>query len=201
MKISEVFYSLQGEGARAGEPSVFVRLQGCSAKGACYASGVMCDTEFESGKFMWTDRVLADVAAFPCKWIIWTGGEPADQLRAEDVELFKRAGYRQAIETSGLKPVPPGLDHITVSPKVAEHVLAKNFPLRDDGTHVDELRYVRHEGQEIPEPVLKAHYYYLSPHFDGITANEGAIRHCVTLCLKNPRWRFSLQQHKFWKVL
>jgi 7-carboxy-7-deazaguanine synthase len=50
LKISEIFYSLQGEGARAGTPTIFIRLQGCSAKNACYQSGIKCDTEFESGK-------------------------------------------------------------------------------------------------------------------------------------------------------
>ena len=47
LKVSEIFYSLQGEGYRAGEASLFIRLQGCSAKNACYNSGVICDTEFD----------------------------------------------------------------------------------------------------------------------------------------------------------
>ena len=50
LNISEIFYSLQGEGARAGTPTIFIRLQGCKAKFACLASGVKCDTEFESGR-------------------------------------------------------------------------------------------------------------------------------------------------------
>ena len=50
LKVSEIFYSLQGEGHRTGEASLFVRLQGCSVKHACFKSGVMCDTEFESGQ-------------------------------------------------------------------------------------------------------------------------------------------------------
>jgi len=201
MKVNEVFYSLQGEGARAGTASVFVRLQGCSAQGACYASGIRCDTEFESGRFQWEDRLLADVLKFKCPWVIWTGGEPADQLTEEIVKLFHDAGLKQAIETSGLKPVPVGLDYICVSPKVAEHVMKKNFPLRKDGMHVDELRYVRHAGQSIPEPVLKAHHYFLSPHFDGLELNQNNFEHCIKLCLANPQWRLSLQQHKAWKVL
>ena len=49
LKVSEIFYSLQGEGYRTGEASLFVRLQGCSVKNACYKSGIVCDTEFESG--------------------------------------------------------------------------------------------------------------------------------------------------------
>ena len=48
LRISEIFYSLQGEGARIGTPTVFIRTSGCRAKNACYALGIKCDTEFES---------------------------------------------------------------------------------------------------------------------------------------------------------
>jgi len=77
--------------------------------------------------------------------IIWTGGEPTDQLTDEIVRFFGKKGYYQAIETSGLNPVPAGIDFVCVSPKVAEHIIAKNFP-----NGVTELRYVRHKGQSIP---------------------------------------------------
>jgi len=198
MRIAELFYSLQGEGGRAGEPSLFVRLSGCSAKFACATSGVVCDTEFESGK-EYGRAALADALlalSSTCRWIVWTGGEPTDQLTGEDLAFFAALGYSQAIETSGVRPVPPGLDWITVSPKVAEHVLAKHFP---DG--VTELKYVRHAGQAIPEPTVQARFHYLSPHSDGFTLNPANLKACIDLCLANPSWRLSIQQHKLWRVL
>ena len=112
LKISEYFYSLQGEGARAGTPTIFVRLQGCKAKHACAKMGIKCDTEFESGA-EWSLKSLLEKMlelAPDCKEITWTGGEPTDQLDDEIVQYFKDAGYFQAIETSGLNPVPKGLD-------------------------------------------------------------------------------------------
>lgn len=203
LKVSEIFYSLQGEGARAGEASLFVRLQGCSAKHACYAGGVKCDTEFESGKEMTLGQICAELLKLSehCNWIIFTGGEPTDQLTKEHLQYFKLIGYKLAIETSGLNPIPIGLDFVCLSPKVAEHVLLKTMKLRDDGTHVDEIRYVRHTGQSVPETEIKAHHYYLSPHFDGINPNSQNIQHCVTLCKEYPTWKLSLQQHKYWNVL
>ena len=228
LRVSELFYSLQGEGARAGQPSLFVRLQGCSAKFACYASGVRCDTEFESGE-AWTVQLLAArlLALQPhlqdqagpgalerpeagCRWIIWTGGEPLDQLTAAHVRYFAALGYLQALETSGVRPleadVAAGLQWIVVSPKVAEHVLAKHFPheigFKDDAPiHVNELRYVRHAGQVIPQPALGAHVRCLSPHSDGQQVNETNLKHCLKLCLENPEWQLSVQQHKLWRVL
>jgi organic radical activating enzyme len=193
LKVSEIFYSLQGEGGRAGRPSIFVRLQGCKAKHACAAMGIKCDTEFESGQEMTVESLLLKL---PGKEIVWTGGEPTDQLTTEIVAYFKAEGFYQAIETSGLNPAPIGLDYICVSPKVAEHIVKKNFPAR-----VDELRYVRHNGQSIPEPQIKATRYFLSPHFDGYNMNEENLRHCIDLCLKNPNWNLSVQNHKLWNVL
>jgi len=60
LRVTEIFYSLQGEGARSGNPSIFIRLSGCSAKYACLTSGVMCDTEFESGKEMTLAEILTE---------------------------------------------------------------------------------------------------------------------------------------------
>jgi len=202
LRVTELFYSLQGEGLRAGEPSVFVRFSGCSAKHACATSGVVCDTEFESGRPTTEDELLDDVATRGghCRWVVWTGGEPTDQLTPELIARFHAAGYRQQIETSGVRPVPPGLDWVTVSPKVAEHILARHFPLRADGFHVDELKYVRHTGQDIPVPALRAQRYCLSPHCDGERMNVENLAHCIALCLEHPVWRLSVQQHKLWRV-
>lgn len=197
LRVSEIFYSLQGEGRRAGEPSIFIRLQGCSAKHACYASGVRCDTEFESGKEMTLEGIFEWISEHGngCKWIVWTGGEPADQLTPEVVKFFRDEGFMQAIETSGIKPVP-SVDWLTLSPKVAEHVLAKNFP---EG--VTEIKYVRHLGQDIPQPSVVANYRYISPHFDGYFPNDANLKHCIQLCLDNPGWFLTVQAHKLWQIL
>lgn len=198
LKISEIFYSLQGEGARAGTPTIFIRLSGCKAKFACYSNGIKCDTEFESGKEYTVEEILdwIKLNAGNCKQITWTGGEPTDQLTNEIVNYFNSLGYYQAIETSGLNPVPEAIDFICVSPKVAEHVIAKNFP-----NGVTELRYVRHNGQDIPQPSIKATHYWLSPHSDGFTINNENLKHCITLCKQFPQWRLSVQQHKLWSIL
>lgn len=198
LKVSEIFYSLQGEGARAGTPTIFIRLQGCSSKYACFASGVVCDTEFESGKEYGLEELYNVLCGLSneCAEITWTGGEPADQLTDDIVKFFVDKGYYQAIETSGLKPVPVGIDFICVSPKVAEHVLKKNFP-----NGVTELRYVRHKGQEIPQPAVSAKHYWISPHSDGFTINADNLKHCIELCKLHPQWKLSVQQHKLWNIL
>lgn len=204
LKVSEVFYSLQGEGARAGCPSVFVRLADCNL--TC----TFCDTEFASGKTLTIEclegmMLLAmenacgrTVDPSEGNWIVWTGGEPTLQLLAEHVAFFKSRGWKQAIETNGTQPVPPGIDWIACSPKVAEHVLIKNFP---DGLH-GELRYVRHSGQPgVPKPAVRADRYFLSPMFKGNHLDPENLQHCIKLCLANPQWSLSVQTHKFFQIL
>lgn len=198
IKVSEIFYSLQGEGARVGTPTIFIRLTGCKAKFACASMGIKCDTEFESGKEMTLDEIHEWCLknANQCKEITWTGGEPTDQLTDEIIAYFNKYDFYQAIETSGLNPVPNGIDFICVSPKVAEHIIKKNFP-----NGVNELRYVRHKGQAIPEPSIKAEHYWLSPHSDGFNINSENLKHCIELCLQNGKYKLSLQNHKLWNIL
>lgn len=191
LNVNEIFYSIAGEGARTGVPSIFIRLAGCDL--ACS----FCDTEFASRSEMSVDDILQYIARWPCRWIVWTGGEPMLQLTGFIVTYFKEKGYKQAIETNGNHPVPDGLDWVACSPKVAEHVLLKHFPIG-----VNELRYVRHPGQPgIPQPSIHADCRYLSPRFNGDQPDPESIRHCFKLCLENPEWRLSVQMHKLLKVL
>jgi organic radical activating enzyme len=198
MKVSEIFYSVQGEGARVGTPTIFIRLSGCKTKHACYKLGIKCDTEFESGKEMSKEDIHKYIKnlTYNCFEITWTGGEPADQLTEDIIAYFKNCGYYQTIETSGLKPIPKNLDFVCVSPKVAEHVIKKNFDYQ-----IDELRYVRHEGQDIPQPSIKAKHYFISPHSDGFDINVNNLNHCIKLIKDNPEWKISVQMHKIWSVL
>lgn len=195
LKVNEIFYSLQGEGARAGEPSIFIRLADCNL--TCR----FCDTEFTSFKGMTLDMLLHLIRPYSKKNIIWTGGEPAMQLTNEIVEFFNEAGYYQCIETNGSMKVPNGLNYIVVSPKVAEHVVAANFK----SMPIDELRYVRHIGQlALPKPLTAAKNYYISPMFKGNQIDEQNLNHCMNLILNdssNINWKLSIQIHKLIKIL
>lgn len=190
MKINEIFYSIQGEGANVGIPMVFVRLSGCNL------SCIYCDTEFESGSEMTTDQILKEIENYPCQWILWTGGEPMQQLTAEIVEKFSAAGYKQAIETNGSRPIPFELDWVTVSPKVAEHVLASNFP-----QGVDELRYPWHaQKRSLPSPKVSATHLFLSPINDGDALNRENLAACISTVKACPQFRLSCQMQKTWVI-
>ena len=127
LNITEIFYSLQGEGYRVGVPSIFIRLSGCSAKNACFKSGVICDTDFLGGKIMDVSEILEEIKKYPCREIVWTGGEPTDQLTDEHIKFFIDNDSYNAIECSGIRQPSRLLDWIVISPKVAEHVILKKF--------------------------------------------------------------------------
>ena len=200
--INEVFYSLQGEGARAGTANVFVRFAACNLRcsvepGERSPGGFDCDTEFTSGRPMTGDEVLLEAVRLvgtvrADTGVIFTGGEPAMQLDQDLVKAFKERGFFTAIETNGTYDVDAlGLDWITLSPKVATHAIRVRRP--------DEVKYVRGRGQGIPQGWPGA-YQYISPAACGDVIDREALAWCIDLVKANPQWRLSVQQHKFWRV-
>jgi len=98
LRITEIFYSLQGEARSVGWPTVFVRLTGCPLRCS------YCDTSyaFQGGEWMELDAILKQVAAHDCRHVCVTGGEPlAQKACAELLTKLCDAGYEVSLETSG----------------------------------------------------------------------------------------------------
>ncbi len=102
MRVTEIFFSIQGEGTRAGRPCIFVRFTGCDLR--C----VYCDTAyaFHGGRDMSRAEILAEVERHPSRFVLLTGGEPTLQRELPELarELLAR-GYEVAIETHGQRPL------------------------------------------------------------------------------------------------
>lgn len=118
MLISEIFYSIQGEGLAAGFPCIFVRLAGCNLR--CQ----WCDTPYASwnpqGRNLSIVEILAECSAFPCKRVVITGGEPFLFQDLPDLCLaFRRAGFEIHLESAGTIFQSIELDLLTISPKLA----------------------------------------------------------------------------------
>jgi len=196
LTVNEIFYSLQGEGSRAGTPNIFIRLSKCNLN--CW----FCDTEYESGDVYSLEQLAEKIRLFPCKNIIWTGGEPALQLTEEIVGFFKDRGYYQAIETNGTKRLPKNLDFITCSPKqVTPAQLNNNFP-----NGVSEIKCIFNQAPEYTiDELPRANHYFLSPVFLGkererMDLNPDILQTCIDYILLNPGWQLSIQQHKIWNI-
>ena len=210
--VREIFFTLQGEGARTGRPAVFCRFSGCNlwtGREADRADAVcrFCDTEFvgvgpDGGKFATAEELAAAVrAAWPgsgagglapgngagTPYVVCTGGEPLLQLDRAAIDAFHRAGFEVAVETNGTCLPPDGVDGVTVSPKAnADTILA----------HGDELKLVYPQEGAPPERYAdwNFRYFYLQPMYGpDLDANTRAA---LEYCLLHPKWRLSLQTHK-----
>ena len=163
LRVSEIFFSLQGEASRVGLPTVFVRLTGCPLR--C----VYCDTEyaFSGGETQTLDAILARVRAFPTRHVTVTGGEPLAQRACFD--LLTRlcdAGLDASLETSGaldISPVDARVARIVDLKTPASGEVARN--LWSNIGHLtprDEVKFVLANAEDYAWAVEQIHQHHLT---------------------------------------
>lgn len=200
----EIFKTLQGEGAQSGRAAVFCRFAGCNlwsgresdrASAAC----TFCDTDFvgtdgEGGAKFPTAQALADAIAHTWgedathRYVVFTGGEPVLQLDAALIDAVHAHGFTIAIETNGTLAVPEGVDWVCVSPK-GRNALAV--------TTGDELKLVYPQLDALPRNFehLAFSHFFLQPMDSPLRATHTA--QAVQYCMQHPKWRLSVQSHKY----
>ena len=186
-KVSEIFYSVQGEGQHTGMPAVFVRLAGCTMGCA------FCDTKyaFSGGSKMNSLQLLVEMAQYPCKTAVITGGEPAEQDLPALIRALKSAGYTVHLETNGAHDCDVSqADFVCVSPKkyADEKMLAKADVIKlviSTQTDLEDLKkYYLYENEKTT--------IYLQPESN----KQENINLCVKLVKEHPSARLSVQMHK-----
>ncbi|MCK9871180.1 7-carboxy-7-deazaguanine synthase [Nocardiopsis dassonvillei] len=203
--VKEIFYTLQGEGGHAGRPAVFCRMSRCNLwtgyeKDRHRAICTFCDTDFVGtdgvggGRFATADE-LADAVerTWPHetrdhRFVVCTGGEPLLQLNEAAVDALHERGFEVAVETNGTRVPPKGIDWLCVSPKMGSEMIV---------TEGEELKLVYPQDGGNPEQFehLDFSSFRLQP-MDGPEL-EANTRAAVEYCMRNPRWRLSLQTHKY----
>jgi 7-carboxy-7-deazaguanine synthase (Cx14CxxC type) len=202
--VKEIFLTLQGEGGQAGRPAVFCRFAGCnlwSGREVDRAQAVcnFCDTDFVGmdgpggGRF----ATAADLAqAVEAAWtggagdrlVVLTGGEPLLQVDADLIGALHRRAFSIALETNGTLAAPPGIDWVCVSPKADAPLVqtcGQELKLVFPQTGVDPARFER----------LAFERFLLQP-MDG-PARAQNTQEAIAYCLAHPRWRLSVQTHKY----
>lgn len=205
--VKEMFYSLQGEGRHAGRPAVFCRFAGCNlwsgrevdrATAACN----FCDTDFVGtnglggGRF---DGAMALAEAVEGMWggtggkrfVVLTGGEPLLQVDDALVAALHEACFEIAIETNGTLPIESPIDWITVSPKGMTNLAQKSG---------NELKLVFPQKNVDPSSFedLAFEHFLLQP-MDG-PYRDSNMADAIAYCLRRPKWKLSLQTHKYMSI-
>jgi 7-carboxy-7-deazaguanine synthase (Cx14CxxC type) len=201
-KVKEIYYTLQGEGARTGRPAVFLRLTGCNLwsgreEDRSEAVCKFCDTDFIGmdgvlgGKYDALTLASKVNELWPSdqsqKYVVCTGGEPLLQLDEDLIHALHHCGFEIGIETNGTIAMPNGIDWICVSPKANTDVVVKQG---------SELKLVvRQQGLD---PTMFESWdfknFYLQP-MDGPYLKE-FTEWAMQYCLEHPQWRLSIQTHK-----
>jgi len=176
-RLTEIFYSLQGEGRWTGTPAIFVRFAGCNE------SCSFCDTDFSPRLMMTQKEILSEVQHYPAKHIILTGGEPTLQLTQSLIDALHEQGYILHLETNGVNLLEvTGMEWVTVSPK------QPGLGWRIRKGH--ELKVV-YQGQSLLQyNDSQFDFYYLQP------CSMQNIPETIEQVKRNPKWTLSLQMHK-----
>ena len=204
--VKEIFYTLQGEGAQAGRASVFCRFSGCnlwSGREEDRRAAVcrFCDTDFVGvdgeggGKFASADDLAEAIrqkwpqdSSLGQRFVVCTGGEPLLQLDAGLIAALHLRGFEIAVETNGTVRAPAGIDWLCVSPKAGAPFVQRSG---------DELKLVFPQPEADPAnfELLSFRHFFLQP-MDG-PSRDANTQLAVRYCLAHPKWRLSLQTHKF----
>ena len=193
-KVNEIFCSLQGEGFNTGTASVFIRLSGCNLHCA------FCDTQHEEGTMMSLPDIVEQVMRYPkAPLIVLTGGEPSLWINEDFVRGLKQmTGKRIAIETNGTRPLPDGIDWVTLSPKTG---LGNSGDVPIVLKRCDELKVV-YLGQDLVQydGIMATHRYLQPCWVADPDQRRRNINATVQAVLDHPEWRLSLQTHRILNI-
>ncbi len=201
LPLVEEFYTLQGEGAHTGTAAWFIRLGGCDV-GCSW-----CDA-----KETWNPRIhppvpVAEIvrraAEYPAEVVVVTGGEPLIYPLGELCDALHAKGLEIHLETSGSHPFSGSFDWVCLSPK------RRQPPLDEAWARADELKVIIETPDDIAwaeECAAKlAHFQLSTLNFQLFLQPEWSRREemmpiLVEYIKQNPRWRMSLQSHKYMRI-
>ena len=202
--VKEMFLTLQGEGVNAGRRAVFIRFAGCnlwSGREQDRATAIcrFCDTDFVGtdgaggGKFADAGALAAAAAEHwgagqAERFVVLTGGEPMLQVDDALVDALHAAGFTIAIETNGTIPAHPGIDWVCVSPKAGSEVVQRSG---------DELKLVWPQPGIDPDALAAWDFRHLLIQPMDCADRDAALAAAIALVMQDPRWRLSIQTHKY----
>ena len=195
LPVMEAFYTVQGEGLFAGHAAYFIRLGGCDV--GCVWCDVKDSWDAEVHPKLAVEDIVAEAAKHPARIAVVTGGEPLMHDLKPLTDALRNAGFRTHIETSGAHPLSGDWHHICFSPKKFK------APVTGFHLHAHELKVVvfnKHDlswADEHASLVRTECACFLQPEWE----KRDAVMPLVVEKVKaDPRWRISLQTHKYLNI-
>ncbi len=194
LPLMEAFYTIQGEGYHKGTAAYFIRVGGCDV--GCHWCDVKESWNADIHPPTHIDQIVTN-AAESSDTIVVTGGEPLTWNMKPLTSALKEKGLQTHIETSGAYPLTGIWDWICLSPK------KNKLPLQPIYKEADELKvivYNKHDfifAEEQAQKVNEDCMLYMQPEW---SVREKVMPLIVDYVMKNPKWRVSLQTHKYLNI-
>ena len=195
LPIMETFYTIQGEGFHQGKPAYFIRLGGCDI--GCHWCDVKDSWPAENHPKVKVRDVLDIAASTPAKIVVVTGGEPLLYDLRLLTEGLKARQLMTHVETSGAYKLSGQWDWICLSPKKVKP------PQPEIYQHANELKIIIYNtddfkwGEEHAAKVGKDCHLYLQPEWSKI---DQMLPKIIDYAKAHPKWRISLQAHKYMNI-
>jgi len=195
LPLMEEFYTIQGEGYHTGKAAYFIRLGGCDV--GCHWCDVKESWDAALHPLVPAERIIANARQHPAKTVVITGGEPLIYNLDRLTNGLRAAGIRTFIETSGAYPLSGQWDWICLSPKKFKaprpEALAAANELKVIVFNKSDFRWAEHHAASVA-PSCKL---YLQPEWSKAAETAPLI---VDYVKQNPRWKISLQTHKYLNI-
>lgn len=195
LPVMEEFYTLQGEGKHMGSAAYFVRVGGCDV--GC----TWCDTKESWDAKLFppvdVDPIIKRVSATPAKTIVVTGGEPSRYPLGYFTEKLRENGVSTMIETAGVQPLEGIWDWICLSPKKYSPPHASLYPRANELKVIIQNTGDLEWAEKNAELVSENCALYLQPEW---SKKDEIIDQLTDYVMKNPKWKISLQSHKFMNI-
>lgn len=194
LPLMEEFYTIQGEGYHTGTAAYFIRVGGCDV--GCHWCDVKESWNAELHPPTHVNTIVAN-AAKHAKTIVVTGGEPLTWDMEPLTSGLRNAGLKIHIETSGAYPLSGSWDWICLSPKKTK------LPVAEVYAHAHELKMIIHNkhdfifAEDQAQKVNLNAILFLQPEW---SKKEEMTPLIVDYVMQNPKWRVSLQTHKYLNI-
>jgi organic radical activating enzyme len=195
LPVMERFYTIQGEGRYSGRAAYFIRLAGCDV--GCVWCDVKESWDAEIHPLLTIDEIIDEIKLTPTEFVVITGGEPAMYDLTTLVEKLHENNWELAIETSGCYPLNGAIDWYCFSPKKfkapCNEAYQKAVELKVVIFHKSDFEWAEKHASLVNSNCL----LYLQPEW---SKQEQLLPLIIEYVKSNPKWKVSLQTHKFMNI-